>query len=79
MKRISTIALSMLLFISVFGINAATSKVRAEEPVTSPNKPFDICKDGGWKTMKDKNGQPFKNQGQCVSSFAKTQHTTPTP
>ncbi len=28
----------------------------------------DQCKDGGWKNVTDANGNPFKNQGQCVSS-----------
>lgn len=29
----------------------------------------DQCKKDGWKTLEDANGQPFKNQGQCVSYF----------
>ena len=28
------------------------------------------CKDGGWKTMTDGQGNGFKNQGDCVSYFA---------
>jgi hypothetical protein len=28
------------------------------------------CKNGGWKNLTDNNGQPFANQGDCVSSFA---------
>jgi hypothetical protein len=27
------------------------------------------CKDGGWQTLTDASGSPFKNQGQCVSYF----------
>ena len=27
----------------------------------------DACKNGGYKTLTDQNGNPFKNQGQCVS------------
>lgn len=27
------------------------------------------CKDGSWQTLSDASGQPFKNQGQCVSYF----------
>jgi hypothetical protein len=27
----------------------------------------DQCKQGGWRTLTDDAGQPFKNQGQCVS------------
>ncbi len=30
-------------------------------------KTKDDCKDGGYKNLTDSNGQPFKNQGQCVS------------
>jgi choice-of-anchor C domain-containing protein len=28
------------------------------------------CKNNGWKTMTDKYGTPFKNQGDCVSYYA---------
>lgn len=31
----------------------------------------DQCKNGGWQTLVDSEGQPFKNQGDCVS-FAAT-------
>ena len=27
------------------------------------------CKDGGWRTLTDASGQPFKNQGRCISYF----------
>jgi hypothetical protein len=27
------------------------------------------CKDGGWQTLADASGQPFRNQGQCISYF----------
>lgn len=30
----------------------------------------DNCKKGGWETMVDKLGNPFKNQGDCVSYYA---------
>lgn len=30
----------------------------------------DACKDGGWMTAKDSNGNGFKNQGACVSFVA---------
>lgn len=40
-------------------------------PKTPTNK--DQCKDNGWKTLVDIDGKAFKNQGQCVSSVAKTQ------
>lgn len=39
--------------------------------VGGPNAPTskDDCKKDGWKTVTDANGNPFKNQGQCVSYF----------
>lgn len=37
------------------------------EPNTPTSK--DQCKEDGWKNLEDANGQPFKNQGQCVSYF----------
>jgi hypothetical protein len=38
----------------------------------SPPAPADkdACKDGGWRTMTDTDGQEFRNQGDCVSYFA---------
>jgi hypothetical protein len=27
------------------------------------------CKNGGWQTLTDASGQPFRNQGQCISYF----------
>ena len=37
------------------------------EPNTPKSK--DDCKKGGWQDLEDANGDPFKNQGQCVSYF----------
>ena len=37
-----------------------------EPYVVATNK--EQCKNGGWKNVTDANGNPFKNQGQCVSS-----------
>ena len=33
----------------------------------------DQCKDGGFMLLIDEQGQPFKNQGDCVSFFNKLQ------
>ena len=33
----------------------------------NPPENKDDCKKGGWQTLTDNNGNPFKNQGQCVS------------
>lgn len=37
------------------------------DPNTPSNK--EQCKKGGWQNLEDANGQPFRNQGQCVSYF----------
>lgn len=39
--------------------------------ITGPATPAsaDACKNGGWQNLQDANGQTFRNQGQCVSSF----------
>ncbi len=34
----------------------------------NPPQSKDDCKNGGWLSRTDATGQPFKNQGQCVSS-----------
>jgi hypothetical protein len=35
----------------------------------------DQCKDGGWQDLADNQGQPFRNQGQCVSFVEPTPMT----
>jgi hypothetical protein len=35
------------------------------EPFRPPTSK-DECKDGGWKTLTTADGEPFKNQGQCI-------------
>jgi choice-of-anchor C domain-containing protein len=46
----------------------------AETAPPPPPPPPDLtgadCKDGGWRSMADASGNAFKNQGDCVSSFA---------
>jgi hypothetical protein len=37
------------------------------DPKTPSSK--EQCKKGGWQSLEDANGNPFKNQGQCVSYF----------
>ena len=37
---------------------------------SSAGGPGAACKSGGWKTMVDKAGNHFRNQGDCVSYFA---------
>jgi hypothetical protein len=38
------------------------------EPTNQESR--ELCKNGGWMTMTDGNGNPFKNQGDCVSHFS---------
>ncbi|MEY2461339.1 MAG: hypothetical protein QOG30_3169, partial [Acidimicrobiaceae bacterium] len=33
---------------------------------SNPPASKDACKNGGWQTLTDNNGTPFKNQGDCV-------------
>jgi hypothetical protein len=44
---------------------------------TPPPVPIDKhqCKDGGWRNFADDQGQPFRNQGQCVSFVEPTPTT----
>jgi choice-of-anchor C domain-containing protein len=50
----------------------ALDKVVVTETAASSSTggPGAACKSGGWKTMVDKAGNHFKNQGDCVSHFA---------
>lgn len=41
------------------------------EPFRGPAN-RDECKKGGWENLRDENGAPFKNQGQCVSYANRT-------
>jgi len=42
------------------------ARVTVANPPTSKKQ----CKKGGWRQLTDRNGMPFKNQGQCVSFVA---------
>ena len=46
-------------------INDVTYTYEAPQPQTK-----DDCKNGGWQSMQDANGNSFKNQGDCVSYVA---------
>jgi hypothetical protein len=43
------------------------SDLHTFEPNTPASK--DACKKGGWQGLEDADGNPFKNQGQCVAYF----------
>ena len=71
----ATSATTMLSFAS--GVTAgaygpALDNVVVTEKVAAgtPGGPGAACKTGGWKTVVDKAGNHFKNQGDCVSHFA---------
>jgi len=34
----------------------------------------DDCKNGGWMNLRTANGEPFRNQGQCVSYVNHVNH-----
>ena len=44
------------------------SKPAVRFNAANPPQSKDDCKNGGWLSRTDASGQPFKNQGQCVSS-----------
>ncbi|HEX2906882.1 MAG TPA: hypothetical protein VHO69_08485, partial [Phototrophicaceae bacterium] len=46
-----------------------TSDTTIEPTAPPPSDPAAACKNGGWQTMTDGSGNPFKNQGDCVSYF----------
>jgi hypothetical protein len=46
-------------------INSTTFTYEEPAPTTPGDK--NACKDGGWMSMTDTDGNAFKNQGQCVS------------
>jgi hypothetical protein len=48
-------------------LNVAASVEVASNPVATNT---DQCRNGGWKTLTDRLGNPFKNQGDCVSFVA---------
>jgi hypothetical protein len=42
------------------------------DPTSPTNK--DQCKNGGWQNFTDTNGQPFRNQGQCIAFVNRGRH-----
>ena len=45
--------------------STSVADCHAPTPITA-----DQCKHGGWRLLADRNGTPFKNQGDCVSYVA---------
>lgn len=65
MNRVITLLLTTILIVSVATISVAAKDDRVDEDDTKVTA--EMCKKNGWKDLKDANGKPFKNQGQCVS------------
>lgn len=65
---LATSATTTLSFISTTAtaFGPAIDNVSVSESVPEKND----CKDGGWQSMIDNEGNSFKNQGDCVSYFA---------
>jgi hypothetical protein len=55
-----------------FFLNLSATVGPAVTPPPPPPTPSskEDCKNGGWKNFVDASGQPFSNQGDCVSSVA---------
>jgi hypothetical protein len=47
----------------------SSSTSTAAPPSSAPTS-RDDCKHGGWRTLVDPDGRPFRNQGDCVSSVS---------
>jgi choice-of-anchor C domain-containing protein len=68
----ATTTLSFASGVTAGAYGPALDNVVVTEKVASSSTggPGAACKSGGWKTMVDKAGNHFKNQGDCVSHFA---------
>jgi hypothetical protein len=58
-----------------FGSKGSTTIYNFEPFKVASDK--DQCKNNGYKNYTDDNGQPFKNQGQCVSFTNGRDNPTP--
>ena len=72
---VATTASTTLTFASgeatgVYGPALDNVVVTEKTASSSTGGPGAACKSGGWKTMVDKAGHHFRNQGDCVSHFA---------
>lgn len=47
--------------------SSSSASITIGDPVATPAH---HCKSGGWQTLTDDLGNPFKNQGDCVSYVA---------
>jgi hypothetical protein len=66
--------LSLAGFVIVAGLcvsipTAGAAVGLAQTGSTQKHLSADQCKQGGWQSLTDGQGQPFRNQGQCISYF----------
>jgi hypothetical protein len=59
MRRAIFLFLTVLLVVAGSGMGSATAQGVNWDA-------SQLCKNDGWETLRDANGNPFKNQGQCV-------------
>ena len=64
-SRLRLLAVAAAL-VAVVGLAGMQPGDAAETPARVPTRATD-CHDGGWRTVVDDQGQPFRNQGHCVS------------
>lgn len=57
-------ALTLALLLAGCAIRIGTVPLISAEGV--PLAPS-VCREGGWQELRDDRGEPFKNQGDCVS------------
>ena len=75
--RLMGLALTIVLSGALSGcaVNVVTTPVGsggASASLSAPTTPTkESCQKDGWKTLRTRDGQSFKNQGACVSYFAK--------
>lgn len=67
---------NLCLALFVLPLCACTTTFQASisaQPLTVQSFSKDACKNGGWQSLRSKDGRTFKNQGDCVS-YANATH-----
>jgi hypothetical protein len=59
----------MALLLLALLLGGCTIRVGTRPLVSAQGVPLvpSVCRDGGWQELRDDRGQPFKNQGDCIS------------
>ena len=60
--------LSSILFLTLL-LGGCVVQIGSRPLVSAQGVPLvaSACKDGGWRTLRNDAGEPFRNQGECVS------------